>query len=84
MTVTLHIDRLVLDDLAIGTHQGPLVQAAIEAELARLLTDGAAAGHLFRDANAAFVRTAPILDPAGDVERLGTQIGHAIAQGIGQ
>jgi hypothetical protein len=36
MKLALHIERLVLDGLPVGAHEGPIVQAAVEAELARL------------------------------------------------
>jgi hypothetical protein len=36
MKLALHIERLVLDGLPVGAHEGPLVQAAVEAELAQL------------------------------------------------
>ena len=35
-SVNLHIERLVLEGLPLGAHEGPLVQAAIEVELGRL------------------------------------------------
>jgi hypothetical protein len=38
MTIHVHIDRLVLEGVPVSTAQGPVVQAAVEAELARLLT----------------------------------------------
>ena len=37
--IHLHIERLILDGLPIECAQGPHVQAAVEAELARLLTE---------------------------------------------
>ena len=37
--IHLHIERLVLDGLPIDRGQGPHVQAAVEAELTRLLTE---------------------------------------------
>jgi len=40
MTTKLHIERLVLEGLPITRSQGPLVQAAVEAELSRLLIEG--------------------------------------------
>lgn len=40
MNINLHIEKLVLDGLPVGTHEGPLVQAAVEAELARLIEQG--------------------------------------------
>jgi hypothetical protein len=41
MNIELHIERLILDGLPVSAAQGPLVQAAIETELARLLGDDA-------------------------------------------
>jgi hypothetical protein len=37
MSINVHIERLVLDGLPIARHQAPLIQMAVEAELARLL-----------------------------------------------
>ncbi|MCS6303119.1 MAG: hypothetical protein H8K07_05575 [Nitrospira sp.] len=39
MNVNLHIDRLVLDGLEIAPEQRPVLQAAVESELSRLLTE---------------------------------------------
>lgn len=39
MNITIHIERLILDGLPVTSSQGPLVQAALEAELTRLLVD---------------------------------------------
>ena len=44
--VRVHIERLVLDGLPVGPGGAGLVQAALEAELARLITDGGLAGGL--------------------------------------
>ena len=38
MKINVHIERLVLEELPIATQQGPLVQKALEVELARLLS----------------------------------------------
>lgn len=38
MSIHVYIDRLILDGLPLDTGDGPAVQAAIEAELTRLLT----------------------------------------------
>jgi hypothetical protein len=40
MNIHVHIERLILDGLPVTTAQGPLVQAAIETELTRLLAEG--------------------------------------------
>ena len=37
MIIEVHIEKLVLDGLSVTSAQGPLVQAAVEAELARRL-----------------------------------------------
>ncbi len=37
--ISVHIERLVLDGLPLAPLQGPLVQAAVERELARLLSE---------------------------------------------
>lgn len=39
-SVHLHIERLVLEGLPVRHHQGTFVQAAIETELTRLLSEG--------------------------------------------
>jgi hypothetical protein len=38
MNISVHIERLVLDGLFVSHGQRPLLQAAVEAELTRLLT----------------------------------------------
>ena len=38
MNINLHIERLVLDGLAVGSGEAALVQTAVESELGRLLT----------------------------------------------
>ena len=40
MKIHVHIERLILDGLPLGPGGGARVQAAVEAELARLLTEG--------------------------------------------
>jgi hypothetical protein len=40
MNVNVHIERLILEGLPVERRQGPELQAAIEAELSRLLAEG--------------------------------------------
>ena len=40
MSIHLHIDRLVLEGLPLSPTDGPLLQAALESELTRLMGDG--------------------------------------------
>lgn len=83
MNVKLHIERLVLDGVD-GNGQPQLLQAAIEAELARLLAEGGLAAAL--GAGGAMPRIAlPAIElaqsePAGAV---GARIAGAVYAGIG-
>ena len=85
MKINLHINRLVLGGLPIEQHHGPLVKAAIEAELGRLLAhDGLAnslmTGGAMPSAPAPGIQVQPGSSPA----RIGQQIGRAVYGGIGQ
>ncbi len=83
-TVNLHIERLVIEGLPIGTHEGPQLQAAIEAELTRLLAEGAFARDTQQGWDLPLVRAEPMVAVGGGSEALGTQIGQAIYGGIGR
>lgn len=82
--VNLHIERLVLEGLPVGAHEGPLVQAAIEAELVRLFADGALTRAGLQGGAVPLVRAEPMVLTEGRGEALGTQIGQAIYGGIGR
>jgi hypothetical protein len=82
--VNLHIERLVLEGLPVGVHEGPLVQAAIEAELGRLFADGAFTRAGLQGETVPLVRAEPMALAEGGSEALGTQIGQAIYGGIGR
>jgi len=81
-TINLHIERLVLDGLPLGVRDGPLVRAAVAAELARLLADEPPPGALATGRNAPLVRAGTIARPAADGTGLGTQIGAAVFAGL--
>jgi hypothetical protein len=40
MRITFHIDRLVLEGLAVSPHAGPALSVAVESELTRLIESG--------------------------------------------
>ena len=40
MNITLHIERLIIDQALLGTGRRDALHAAVEAELTRLLTEG--------------------------------------------
>jgi len=85
VTITVHIDRLILEGLPLTRRQGPLVQAAVELELARLLAVDrlpveARAGGAAPRANAAGFELREGTHPAG----LGQQIARTVYRSIGQ
>jgi hypothetical protein len=84
MNIHLHIGRLVLDGLPIGAHDGPLVQAALEAELARLLTgiapEAFGQGFAVPSLRAEAVR----LDAGATPQGIGAQVARALHKGIGR
>jgi hypothetical protein len=83
MNINLHIERLVLDNLPITRQQGPLVQAAVERELSRLLTEQGFASSP-SDLSVPAVKTDGIqLDSNNpDPMQLGTQIAQSVYGGI--
>jgi hypothetical protein len=82
--INIHIERLILDGLPISHSQRPLLQAAVEAELARLLTnDGLSAG-LMAGGVMPYVPGGSIqLMSDENPKTLGQQIAQAVYGGIG-
>jgi len=84
MNIQLHVEQLVLDGLSLTASQGPLVQAALEAEMSRLLAEGGLAPGLLSGGTlpglpAASIELAPQSDPA----TIGRQIAQSVHGGIG-
>lgn len=82
--IHLHIERLILDGLPLERAQGPHVQAAVEAELARLLAENGlgstvAAGGAVPRVNANGIQLSPGSSPA----QMGTQIAQSVYSSIG-
>lgn len=83
MRINAHIERLVLDDVPLAPGGRPLLKAAVEAELTRLLARGGLHDALTLGAALSNVRTAGIqLSDDGSPTRLGEQIAGAIYGGI--
>ena len=85
MNIRIHIERLVLDGLPLAPGQAPFVQAAVEAELVRLLAAGGVAPGLsglgaVPALRAGGLQLAPDAAPAG----VGRQIARAVYGGIGR
>jgi hypothetical protein len=84
MNINIHIERLVLDGLPIARHQGPLVQAAVEAELARLLAADGLEVNLLTGGALSHVQAGSIqLARDGNPGQLGQQIAQTVYGGIG-
>lgn len=85
MNITLHIERLVLDGLELDPGQGAKVQAAVEAELSRLMQKGGIAPGIQKGGELASIRTKP-LQVSGTINphTLGSQIAQSVYGGIGK
>src|SRR5437868_9612035 len=84
MKIELHIERLILDGLKIESGQGAAIQAALAAELTRLLManglrDELMAGGALPSMRAGTVEGLNQIDP----EQLGSQIAQAVHGQIG-
>lgn len=79
MTIDLHIERLVIEGLALSSTDGRMMEAAVAAELTRLL----AAGPIPPAARASGVwPSVPALALPGAATREPRQLGRAIASGV--
>lgn len=81
MNVNLHVEKLILEGLPVTRAHGPGLQAAVQAELARLLGEqglgrAQAATEAFRPAGA--IRLPPGASPG----QLGRQIARAVHRSI--
>jgi hypothetical protein len=83
MNIRLHIERLVLDGLPVGAHDGHLVQAAVEAELSRLLAAGLAPDVFGQGFAVPGVRSELVqLHNGATPQDIGTQVAQAVHGGI--
>ena len=83
MNITVHIERLILDGLPVTSGQGPLVQAAVEAEFTRLVGEHGLS--LLRTAAVPRVSGGAIqFMEGGKPGQFGCQIARAIYGGLSQ
>lgn len=83
MNINLHIERLVLEGVDIAPGQRHLLQAGVEAELARLLSGGGLASSLTDDSNLSRLITQGFeLSGNKTPARLGRQIAQSVYGGI--
>jgi hypothetical protein len=85
MNINLHIERFILDGLNVGAAQGALVREAVEAELARLFSEGGLAPDLQSGGAWSNIRPVSIaLNGNENPLRLGQEIARSIYAGIGE
>ena len=83
MDIRVHIDRLVIEGVPVPPGERPLIQAALEAELAdRLAASGLPPGILTGDAIPRLAAGAIHLPPQPGAAALGRQIAGAIHTGL--
>jgi len=84
MNINLHIERLILDGIDIAPEQGPVLQAAMESELGRLLTERGISPGLAQEVAVPRLsaRDMQMASTSGPVE-LGQQIAQSVYGGIG-
>jgi len=82
--IKVHIEKLVLDGLPVTRAQGPLVQAAVEAELSRLLSEGGLGSELAAGEAVPSVRAISINSVGKSPAQIGRQIARAVYGGIGR
>jgi hypothetical protein len=84
MNVNLHIERLVLDGVDIAPHQRYHLRAAVQAELARLMSVGGLAGAIAGGGAVPNIPGQSIqLQRQNSPGELGRQIAGAVYGGIG-
>lgn len=85
MNINVNIERLILEGVSIPVSQRPLLQAAVEAELARLLTaDGLASS--WETLGAVPSLSAGVIQLNSDINptQLGQQIAQSVYRGMGK
>jgi hypothetical protein len=83
MKINLHIERLVLDGLPIESSQAAHVQAAVEAELSRLLTENGLGLHLQSGGAMPRLNAQPLQMAQGSSPaQLGKQIAQSVYGGL--
>jgi hypothetical protein len=82
--LVVHIERLVLEGLPLRAADGPLVQAALETELARLLAEGDLASAFDGGGAIASLPPVDLASPAApEPPALGVQVAHALYGTLG-
>jgi hypothetical protein len=82
MEIQFNIQRLILDGIDIPTHQRPLLQAAVETELAQLMESNGPPARWQTPGALSSLRVGTIdLTSDSDAQRLGQQIARSFFEG---
>jgi hypothetical protein len=85
MSIRIHIERLVLDGVPVAAGDGPLVRAAVQTELARLVAEGGLAPEVLAGGALEARAGGPMQMREGSAPgELGQGIARAVYGGIGQ
>jgi hypothetical protein len=85
MNIQVHIERLILDGLSVARSQRPMLQAAVEEELSRLLENGGQVSGLQTGGMIPSMTGGAIqLTGESDPTQLGQQIAQEVYGGIGR
>ena len=83
MNIKLHIERLILDGVNIAPSQRHLLQASVETELTRLLTDRGLSPSLAQGPAVPRLSTGGIQLTGNNPTQIGQQIAQSVYGGIG-
>ncbi|BAZ37709.1 hypothetical protein NIES4101_36320 [Calothrix sp. NIES-4101] len=84
MNINVNIERLILDGVSVPHAQRPLLQAAVEAELERLLAVGGLTPNLVAGGAVPRVDAGSMeIGNTGNYTQMGQQIAHAVYRGMG-
>jgi hypothetical protein len=84
VNVNLHIERLVLEGIDVEPTQRPALQAALEAELGRLIAEGGVGGLAMGGAVPSVKAEGFQMGVDGNPRQLGRQIAGSVYGGIGK
>lgn len=83
MNINVNIERLVLDGISIPHGQRPLLRAAVEEELTRLLAAGGLSSSMMMGGAVPYVPAGAIeLSGESNITDLGRQVGRAVYGGL--
>lgn len=85
MNVNLHIERLILEGIDLDPAQRPILQAAVEVELGRLIAEGGVGASLAGGRAVPSLRAHGFqMSGDGNPRQLGRRIAGAVYGGIGK